>query len=153
MSRRDITQSFSVSYSFAVRFTRCAFDPSNLVLRDTLRLAGERRHRVLVALDSNLADADPGLLQRFAEYAAAPAATRADAARGLPRRSAEYAAPPAAPLARVAPPYLVRGGEICKSDPVEVSAIHALVEKHGIDRQSFVLAIGGGAVLDAVGYA
>jgi len=49
--------------------------------------------------------------------------------------------------------FIVRGGEICKSDPREVSELHGLVAKHKIDRQSFILVIGGGAVLDAIGYA
>lgn len=53
----------------------------------------------------------------------------------------------------VAPPFLIRGGEICKHEPIEVEKIQSLVERHKICRHSFILAIGGGAVLDAAGYA
>jgi 3-dehydroquinate synthase len=127
----QITQRFTISYSFPVVFTRGSFDPTNLLLRDLLRGAGAKRHRVLLAIDSNVVDTNPELVARTAAYAAAHA------------DSFEW----------IGAPFRVRGGEICKSDPVEVSAIHALVEKHRIDRQSFILAVGGGAVLDAVGYA
>jgi 3-dehydroquinate synthase len=48
---------------------------------------------------------------------------------------------------------VVRGGEICKHEPVEVERIHSLVERHRLCRHSFIIAIGGGAVLDAAGYA
>lgn len=129
--QNEIRQSFSVGYSFPVLFTRGAFDEENLLLRDTLRRAGARRHRVLLVVDSNVADATPGLFARCAGYAAAHRDT----------------------LELLGQPFVVRGGEICKSDPVEVQALHALVEKHRVDRQSFVLVVGGGAVLDAMGYA
>jgi 3-dehydroquinate synthase len=47
----------------------------------------------------------------------------------------------------------VRGGEACKQDGRDVQRIHERIERHRICRQSFVLAVGGGAVLDAVGFA
>jgi 3-dehydroquinate synthase len=129
---REIQQRFTVSYSFPILFTRSVFDPTNRALRDLLASAASaRRRRALVVVDSNVADADAALFGRIAAYAA----HHADV------------------LELVGAPFVVRGGEICKSDPVEVGAIHALVEKHRIDRQSFILAIGGGAVLDAAGYA
>ena len=53
----------------------------------------------------------------------------------------------------VVQPLEVRGGEMCKHDPAEVNRIHGLIERHSICRHSFILAIGGGAVLDASGYA
>ena len=127
----EIRQTFSVGYSFPVLFTRGAFDEKNPVLRNTLLRAGQKRHRVLLVVDSNVADATPGFFARCAAYAAA----HADA------------------MELVGQPFVVRGGEICKSDPLEVAGLHALVEKHRIDRQSFVLVVGGGAVLDAMGYA
>ena len=127
----EIRQAFSVAYSFPVLFTRGAFDPKNPLLAQTLGRGGSRRHRVLVAVDSNVADATDGLLQRITAWFAAQGSA----------------------LELAGPPFLVRGGEICKSDPLEVSQLHDLVARYRIDRQSFILAIGGGAVLDAVGFA
>lgn len=58
------------------------------------------------------------------------------------------------PLIKLAAPhFLIRGGEICKHDPKEVEHIQEVVERHKLCRHSFIIAIGGGAVLDAVGYA
>jgi 3-dehydroquinate synthase len=128
---RRVEQRFGVGFAFPVIFTRGAFQESNRVLRDTLESAGPRRHRLLLVVDSHVADADGALLDVCQRYARA----HSDA------------------MELVGAPFLVRGGEICKSDPVEVDAIHRLVAEHRIDRQSFVLAVGGGAVLDAAGYA
>jgi 3-dehydroquinate synthase len=48
---------------------------------------------------------------------------------------------------------VVPGGEPAKNDPELVNTILEAIEAHGIDRHSYVMAIGGGAVLDMVGYA
>jgi 3-dehydroquinate synthase len=127
----EIRQAFSVGYSFPVLFTRNSFETSNLVVRDAVRAAGAKRHRVLLVVDSNLADATPGLLAKIKAYGDFHADT----------------------FDWAGPPFIVRGGEICKSDPREVEELHELVAKYKIDRQSFILAVGGGAMLDAVGYA
>jgi 3-dehydroquinate synthase len=48
---------------------------------------------------------------------------------------------------------VVPGGEACKNDPELPTRLHALFARLGLDRQSFCLTIGGGAVLDMAGYA
>ena len=128
---KTLRQQFSVSYSFPVLFTREAFCQSNTALADLLSSGGSGSRRVLVVLDSGVAEAECGVMEKVVRYAAAhPKA-----------------------LELVFPPLLVRGGESCKSDPVEVGKIQAAVEKNGLCRHSFILAIGGGAVLDAAGFA
>lgn len=47
---------------------------------------------------------------------------------------------------------VVRGGEACKSDRSLVDAVVSSVDRHHLCRRSWVIAIGGGALLDAVGY-
>ena len=47
----------------------------------------------------------------------------------------------------------VPGGEDCKRDPRLVESILSAFNKANLDRRSYVLVIGGGAVLDAVGFA
>jgi 3-dehydroquinate synthase len=127
----SIEQHFAVTYSFPIWFTRGAFDPENRILARVLESAGVRRHRVLAVLDQDVLSANPDLLAAINAYG--------DRHRQL--------------LEFVAAPFLVRGGEVCKSDPLEVAKIHSLVERYCLCRQSFVLVIGGGAVLDAAGYA
>lgn len=124
-------QQFSVSFSYPVVFTDDAFAPDNPALAEIMAMGGRAHSRALVIIDSEVASLTPGLLERISRYGEAH------------RAAMEF----------VAPPFLVRGGEICKHEPLEVERIHALVERHKICRHSFIIAIGGGAVLDAVGYA
>jgi 3-dehydroquinate synthase len=56
-------------------------------------------------------------------------------------------------LELVAPPALVVGGEAAKNDPQLVARLHALFHAHHMDRHSFALVLGGGAVQDAAGFA
>jgi 3-dehydroquinate synthase len=114
-----------------VLFTRDVFSPENPALADLMRHCGRPHSRALVVIDSEVVRLTPGLLERISRYGEAHKTV----------------------LEFVAPPYVVRGGEICKHEPVEVERIHALVERHRICRHSFIIAIGGGAVLDAAGYA
>ena len=127
----EIQQTFEVRHHYPVCFTRGALDPGNRILREQLRRAGALRHRVLPVIDSGVMESDASIAERLRHYAD----VHGDA------------------VDLVAEPLIVRGGEIAKSDPEEVSSLHSLVARHELCRHSFVLAIGGGAVLDAVGFA
>ena len=128
---REIRQSFAVSYEYPVLFTRDALGAGEEALLSVLRRAGPGPHRVLVAIDGGLLAADPRLPERLGRFGE--------------RHARE--------VSWIAAPVAVPGGEACKQDPALVERFHRLVETHRIDRQSFFLVIGGGAVLDAVGYA
>jgi 3-dehydroquinate synthase len=123
-------QRFSVAYEFRVAFTAGLFDPANLVLVDTLsRLEPDRRHRCIVFVDDGLLKSLPDL----------PGAIRAYAERHADR------------MALVADPIPVPGGEKIKVELGFVEGMQRQLVEHRIDRHSYVVAIGGGAVLDAVG--
>jgi len=124
------TQHIALSFDFPVIFTRHAFAPENDALAGVLRLAGPGPHRLGVVVDSGLAAADPGLAERLSGYLAAHG--------GL--------AEPAAP------PLVVAGGERAKAVFSVVRAVWEMTHAARLCRQSFVLAIGGGAVLDAAGF-
>ncbi len=126
-----IQQQFAVSFSYPVLFTRDMFDANNPALADVIRASGRPNNRALVLIDSEVARLNPGLLEKISRYGEAHKAL----------------------FEFVAPPFVLRGGEICKHEPLEVEKIQALVERHKICRHSYILAIGGGAVLDAAGYA
>jgi len=127
---KTIRQQFCVSYSFPVVFTRDAFSADNTALARVLD-GGTTPCRVLVVVDSEVAAAVPGLMERIARYAS------------LHREVMEL----------VFPLSIACGGEACKTDPAHYLKIQALVEKNGLCRHSCILAIGGGAVLDATGFA
>ena len=123
----DIVQEVVVRLTYPVRFTHGILDPRNATLRDAV----DAPSRVLVVLDDGLLAAQPAIACVALAYC------RAHADR----------------LELVAPPLVVPGGEAIKNDGVAVDTIRAAIDAHRIDRHAYVVAIGGGAVLDAVGYA
>ncbi|HWG85481.1 MAG TPA: 3-dehydroquinate synthase [Deinococcales bacterium] len=127
---KTLIQEFQVSYRYAVHFTRGLLDPANPLLRDTIAREGERP-KLLFVLDEGLLGPFPSLVQDAEAYCAAHA-DDLDLA-GLP--------------------LLVPGGEDVKRDPRHYQAVLDAIDDRGIDRHSYVVAVGGGAVLDAVGYA
>jgi 3-dehydroquinate synthase len=125
-------QSFSVSYECPVVFTRDAFDPQNPLLADILRRREpQKRHRATIFVDAGVRAAYPRLEAMIRRYAAAHRET----------------------IEIVGDVVRVPGGEVAKNDPsVTQTLLSALLER-SVDRHSYALAIGGGAVLDAVGFA
>lgn len=127
-----INNRFSVAFDYPVHFTENAFDPSSdLLCRVFNRLDEGRRHRIVPCVDAGLASARPSLLRDIRDYAHAHS------------DSLEFAADPT----------LVPGGSVAKNDMSLLKDIIFTLGNLHIDRQSFVLAIGGGSVLDAVGFA
>jgi 3-dehydroquinate synthase len=123
-------QKFSVTYEFPVVFTAGIFDAGNEVLVDTLcRVERDRRHRCLFFIDGGVLSARPDLAGEIRSYA---------------RRHEER-------MALVADPIIVPGGEKIKVELHFVEQMQRQLSEHRIDRHSFVIVVGGGAVLDAVG--
>jgi 3-dehydroquinate synthase len=123
-------QRFSVDYQYPVYFTENLFDPDNPALVEALaRLEPGRRHRCLVFVDDGLLAARPGLVDEITTHA---------------RHRAER-------IDLAAPPISVPGGERIKNELYYVEHMQQALFEHHVDRHSFVIAIGGGAVLDAVG--
>lgn len=122
----------SVRISHRVWFTDRALEPANPALAHALRCAcpGVGAPRKLVAfIDAGVGAAWATIERDLAAYI--------DAHAGLPSLVGIHSMP---------------GGEVCKNDPARVDAVLEAVDHHHIDRQSAVLAIGGGAVLDVVGF-
>lgn len=127
-----IRRSFQVAYELQVQFTQNVFEPTNLVLKSVLDQEGlGRPHNVIVVLDEALARTQPELSDRIEAYFAT---------------HSEH-------LCLVCPPIVIEGGERTKNSYFHVSEIHSHMERHHIDRHSYVIGIGGGALLDVVGLA
>jgi 3-dehydroquinate synthase len=124
-----LQQSFSVPFRYPVAFTENLFAASQTLLADTFpegQLA-----RVFFVLDSGVVAHHSELISQIKNYVAA-----------YPSR-----------LALVAEPLVVAGGEACKNDPDAYQRVVEATNSFGIDRHSYIAAIGGGAVLDMVGFA
>jgi 3-dehydroquinate synthase len=130
MIMTTIQAKFNLPYTYQVVFTRDAFNPENRVISTVLGTAG-KANRVLVVIDSNVVATNPALLSRIEAYA---------------EQNSQL-------LDIAGAPFIMTGGERCKQGPEEVEKIHALVNAYHLCRHSFVMVVGGGAVLDAAGYA
>jgi 3-dehydroquinate synthase len=125
-----IQQRVSLLLEYPVVFTRDLFDPASTVLVDVLASREpERRHRVAVVIDDGVAAVRPSLQASLEAYAHHHASR-----------------------IELAAVWTIPGGEAGKTTAVLDSIIQRLAEL-AIDRHSFVLAIGGGAALDVIGYA
>jgi 3-dehydroquinate synthase len=125
-------QQFAVRFDYPVHFTRNVFTPSDPLLASVFdRLDEQRIHRVAVFIDSGLPDARPEILDEIKEYFHAHSKT----------------------LELASGPAIVPGGETAKNGWKSIREILWTAGNIHLDRQSYVLAIGGGAMLDAVGFA
>ena len=127
---KPIQQSFSVNFRYQVTFTEGLFRSDNSLLADTLRIEA-RLPKVFFVVDSGVTNAHPELLNAIDRYSEQHAAI----------------------FTLCAEPLVVPGGETVKNDTKYLQQILAAVELYGIDRHSFIVAVGGGAVLDMVGMA
>jgi len=124
-----IQRQIQVGWQLRVFFTEDVFNPANPVLKNALADAAQRK--VLVVLEDSLAQALPGLENRITGYFT----THADC------------------LQLVRSPLFVEGGESAKNSPTLVTDILAQIDRHHIDRHSYLIAVGGGALLDVAGFA
>lgn len=125
-------QRISVPFDYPVHFTRAVLAAANEVLVEAIaRREPQRRHRLLAVIDDGVVRAWPDVAARIADYVAAhrERLTLADA------------------------PLVVPGGERAKNEPAALERLQARLHALGFDRQSVVVVIGGGAVLDMAGYA
>lgn len=124
MSRHDFQ--IPVTFKHRVVFTRNAFSPENPELATILREGGGRR--VLVMVDDAVAAAWPHLAAEIEGYF-----KNLDIDfRGI---------------------QVLPGGEPIKADEQWVREVWKLIDGSHLDRHSYAVAIGGGAFLDAVGFA
>ncbi|GMQ76027.1 MAG: 3-dehydroquinate synthase [Gammaproteobacteria bacterium] len=123
-------QRFHVPFTYPVYFTEGLLAAGNGVLAQAVaRIEPDKRHRCLIFVDDGVVAARPGLCDEIVAYAA---------------HHAER-------MELVAAPVQVPGGEVIKKDLHFVERMQCALYDNHIDRHSFCIGIGGGAVLDAVG--
>ena len=121
-----------MSFRYPVHFTRGLFDPDNPLFQEVIRAGGgELPKKVLAVVDRGLYRHHPDLLADIERYG---------------RAHAEVITLRAAPL-------VLPGGEAVKNDPLHVTILHQAMQAAGLCRHSYVAAVGGGALIDTVGFA
>lgn len=121
------SQRFSVSFAYDVVFTRDVFAEGNSSLATVL---GTEEAKLVAVLDSGLVAAWPGT------------------PRAVERWCSRHGR-----FQLACPPHIVEGGEKAKNSLEILDEVGRLAADAHLSRSDYVLIIGGGAVLDAVGFA
>jgi 3-dehydroquinate synthase len=126
-----LEQSFSVKFEYKIFFTSSLFDINNPILADFFKQKpSESLRKIFFVVDQGVADTHPNLLNNIGQYFSVH-----NQVQLIPEV------------------MIIPGGEIAKNDTKYLDVIVEAVNKFGIDRHSYIAAIGGGAILDLVGYA
>jgi 3-dehydroquinate synthase len=128
---KNLDISFSAKFVHRVRFTNDVLGTDQATLADLLKPSGDRLPRVQFWVDEDIARADPDLLQKIRSF------------------SDSYADR----LTRAGNVQKVPGGEKIKNDIHILERMLKIFHASDLDRRSYVVVFGGGAVLDAVGFA
>jgi 3-dehydroquinate synthase len=122
---------FAVPFVQRLRFTHDILGAQRHLLAELLEPAGGGQARTQFWVDANVAAAQPE----------------------LPGRLQDFAGEFAQRVVLAGPTRIVPGGELVKNDIHVLQPILTEFNAAQLDRGSYVVAIGGGAVLDAVGFA
>ena len=115
-----------------IEFTRNLFSPVNSVLADVVSKSGSSESsKFIVFVDGGVVGGKQNLLREIQSWFNA--------------KDGE--------LELVDSPFVLPGAEACKNDWSLIPEIWEKMNRNSIDRHSYVLAIGGGAFLDMVGFA
>lgn len=126
-----IQQTFSVRFEYKVFFTEHLFNPGNPAFKQFLASQQtDSKKKVFFVIDSGVAESHPLLQDQIRAYF--------EPVNGI----------------NLLPDVLViPGGEGAKNNEQLFYKLVNAVDQLGIDRHSYIVAIGGGSVLDLVGYA
>ncbi len=131
MKLPPIAQSFTIKYEYQLYFTEGLFQSRNDLLRDLIYSYNPNQAvKVLFVIDEGLLRHHPQLTGAIEAYCKGNS------------HIMEYTTQ-----------LRVAGGERAKNDAQNVEGILEAINVHGICRHSFVVVIGGGAVIDMAGYA
>ena len=124
-------QSFTIKYEYNVFFTSGLFAVENPLLNDFLSASKSASvKKILFVVDEGVVSTNPDLISQIKAYF-------------QQNNSAQL----------INDILIVPGGEVVKNDTQYFEQVVQAVNTYGIDRHSYIAAIGGGAVLDMVGYA
>lgn len=129
---KHLTQSFSIKFEFPVYFTSAIFKSENTLLNDYLLQLSSTgiTRKILFVVDEDVANATPTLIADIKAYFTVHNT-----------------------VSLIPDIIVVPGGEVVKTSETYFNQVLETVNKYGIDRHSYIAAVGGGAVLDMVGYA
>ncbi|OGF44215.1 MAG: hypothetical protein A2452_05405 [Candidatus Firestonebacteria bacterium RIFOXYC2_FULL_39_67] len=122
-----IRQKIKVEFDYNIYFTGDMFSSGGRILKEIFK---DKNSRIMVFIDSAVSLEYPEVEKKLRLWF-----------KNNPERG-EY----------VIPRVKIKGGEWCKNDKKLQGRVARLLRDNSLDRHSFVVIIGGGAVLDTVGY-
>ena len=122
---------FNVPFVHRMRFTRNVFGDDREVLGELLEPSGDQPARVQFWVDEHVALAQPDLKSRIRRFVSSQSGR----------------------LTMPGNIQVLPGGEAVKNDIHLMERMLKCIHAAELDRRSYIVAIGGGAVLDAVGFA
>ncbi|WP_224490120.1 3-dehydroquinate synthase [Robertkochia flava] len=126
-----LEQDFQVRHRYQVHFTNDLFDYNNPLLQQLISASGaEQPVKVLFVIDEGVSKAHEYLTDEISAYAR------------MYNNSITLAGK-----------LIVPGGERVKNEREFLTTVLEEIDKQGICRHSFVIAVGGGALLDMAGFA
>lgn len=127
-----LEQSFNVSFNYKVYFTSAIFHSSNKDFENFLKehVESATHQKILFVIDEGVVNTHPELQDQIRAY------------------FKTYNS-----VSLVDKILVIEGGESAKNNSEYFDAIIEAVDTYGIDRHSYIAAIGGGSVLDLTGFA
>ncbi|MCW7493607.1 3-dehydroquinate synthase [Leptospira sp. 2 VSF19] len=131
-SLSPLSSEFQITYRYTVQFTKGIFKKDNPVLKDFFisDYKSDLVKKALVVLDERLIHYFPNLVSEIKSYF--------QNFKTIVRLTGDI--------------LPISGGEDCKNNQQLWESLVNAVDACGVDRHSYILAIGGGALLDLVGY-
>lgn len=127
-----IQQEIHVAFRYPVHFTTGVFAGSNRLLRNLVARSDDGHPaRIVAVVDRGVDRAHPDLVASIGRYC-------------LAHRDA---------MALAGPVLVIPGGEQVKTEPGHTERVLETISGAGLCRHSYLVAIGGGAVLDVAGFA
>ena len=127
----QLNVSFSARFVHRIRFTENLLEKDQGTLAELIEGSGGQKPRVQFWLDQHVAEANPGIVARLRNF------------------SDSFADQ----FLRIGNVQIVPGGETIKNDIHVLERMLKVFHVSDLDRRSYVIVLGGGAVLDAVGFA
>jgi 3-dehydroquinate synthase len=117
---KKLQQDFTVNFRYDVHFTRAIFYEENSLFQEVIEdQSSQLPAKMLIIVDDGVANHHPDLERSLYQYAEARPGT----------------------MQLCGSPVVVPGGERAKNDPQLVEQILVDINRHGIDRHAFVVAV------------
>lgn len=128
---KPLKQKFTVCFEYPVYFTEGLFEEANLTFANIFMSNPLYKSKIIFFIDSEVNKNHINLTNQIEKY------------------FQKYTHLPT----MVEKPIIMAGGEITKNNPNYLNKVYELIEEHKICRHSYILALGGGAMIDMIGYA